>query len=217
MANFDFIAPFYDFLARLVFGDLLLKSQSTYFLRIPSKGATILILGGGSGKILEKLSESIQTANICYVEASQKMLNMALKSTVAERLTIEWIHGTEKDLPKGRKFDFVITPFVLDVFPNEKLGVAMDKLSQHMQENGIWLFTDFNVPDTKWKFLSAGLIRIMYKFFRLVAGLKTQKLPDFDKQFVRIGLKKEEEKYYLFQTIVARIYRRLNGTGSGRL
>ena len=61
--QFDLVAPFYDALSRLVFGDQIVKSQ-THFLHQVQKDDQVLILGGGTGQIFEHAGKA---SRICPV------------------------------------------------------------------------------------------------------------------------------------------------------
>ncbi|HEY9047693.1 MAG TPA: class I SAM-dependent methyltransferase, partial [Ohtaekwangia sp.] len=70
--SFDSIAPVYDMLSRIVFGRSMVKSQRHFLKYIPAE-ASVLILGGGTGWIIQELFAVNNTCTIVYVEASQKM------------------------------------------------------------------------------------------------------------------------------------------------
>jgi ubiquinone/menaquinone biosynthesis C-methylase UbiE len=52
--NFDFIAPYYDFLSKLIFGKRLRIAQTSLLSKIP-RHQRILLVGGGTGWILPEL------------------------------------------------------------------------------------------------------------------------------------------------------------------
>jgi len=54
--RFDRLAPYYDVLANLAFGGAISRSHKQNFHLI-SNGATVLILGGGSGKWLRDIGD----------------------------------------------------------------------------------------------------------------------------------------------------------------
>ena len=80
VSNFDSIAPFYDFLVKLVFGKKIWEAQRTHLNEIPENGS-VLILGGGPGRILESLPANI---NVTYLELSSKMIERAKRIGNAE-------------------------------------------------------------------------------------------------------------------------------------
>src|SRR5689334_3514018 len=54
--NYNSVAFFYDSLNRIVFGNSTIRSQVWLLQQIPAN-ASILVIGGGTGWILEKLAE----------------------------------------------------------------------------------------------------------------------------------------------------------------
>lgn len=181
--NFDRIVPFYDLLANMVYGDSIRMSQVYFLNRIPS-GAKVLILGGGSGWVLHELAKVNKFLRIDYVEASKKMLIKAKRQKDLGFKEINFIHGTEKIL-SSKKYDFVLTPFVLDVFPEDELEAAVLRVKRLLVKNGLWLCVDFNVND---KSLKAKILSfLMIRFFRVVSGLKTTSLFDYFDEIYKAG------------------------------
>ena len=61
--GFDFIAPYYDKLASLVYGNAIKNSQHVFLDRIP-KASRILVVGGGSGVFLSALHQEVPDAHV---------------------------------------------------------------------------------------------------------------------------------------------------------
>jgi len=189
--DFDRIAFAYDRLTKLVFGRYIIDSQKFFLNRIP-EDSSILILGGGTGWILTELFKIKNNVNVCYIEASARMLAMAKeKSTSSQQ--VRFIHGTESDVPSDHKFDCVITNFYLDLFTNESLWVALGKIKESLAPKAQWIATDF-VENQWWQKL---MLRVMYLFFRLTCNIESQKLPDWNKTLHSIGGKRiDSKKFY---------------------
>lgn len=174
--GFDYIAPVYDGLAALVFGNRLRRAQE-YFLPEITTASHVLIMGGGTGHILQTLAGLNRAMEIYYVEASARMLHRA-RRRATHPLTIHWIQGTQDDIPAGLSFDVIITPFFLDMFDHE-LPVVMNRLEQHTHADTRWLATDF-VQHRWWHGL---MLRVMYIFFGWTTGLSTRRLPAWEQYF----------------------------------
>ena len=176
--SFNFVAPFYDFLARLVFGQTLKNAQSTLLPHLPFH-ASILVIGGGSGWILEQVLTRCNPQFVLYLEASERMMAMAKQKTSQhpKRERVIFRCGTENDLQTDECFDVLITPFVLDLFPEEVLmSQLIPRLQNTLHPGGYWLVTDFVPTRIGWHKL---LTRAMYGFFRLMAGVKARRLPNW--------------------------------------
>ncbi|MDX5348143.1 MAG: class I SAM-dependent methyltransferase, partial [Hymenobacteraceae bacterium] len=164
--DFDAVADFYDPLSRLVFGNTIKNAQTCLLQHIP-KTATVLIAGGGTGELLTELLQQHQPVNVVYLEASAKMLHLTKEKlqrlTPAQREQVQLIHGTEASLPNTPDFDVIITPFLLDLFPEEQLQPMMQTLHQNLKPGGKWLVADFQLqPESpRWQKV---LVKSMYLF-----------------------------------------------------
>lgn len=202
--HFDRLAFIYDKLVRLVFGSTLKNAQSHYLPRLPEKGH-LLILGGGSGWILEEIEKVKPALKVDYVEASQKMLNLAKGRKL--KLEVNFIHGNEQMLSSTTKYDALLTPFFLDLFGPLRLLATMSLLDQQLKIGKPWLFVDFYIPQkgVKRRF-AKGLIYVMYRFFRLLCRIDARKLPDFDQAFEVANYEMREETAFYADMIRSRIY-----------
>src|SRR6187402_1340927 len=75
MNGFDRLAPVYDKLAGLVFGKAIVDAQLVFLDRVRA-GDRILILGGGTGWLLEKLLRKQPVCEVWYVESSSRMIEL---------------------------------------------------------------------------------------------------------------------------------------------
>ncbi len=74
--SFDWIAPYYDWLTRLVFGRSIRRAQRHFLGQIPP-GARVLVVGGGTGWLLVDLLKRPAVTHVTYLEASAVMLRLA--------------------------------------------------------------------------------------------------------------------------------------------
>ena len=140
--QFDAVAPYYDLLARTVFGNQIQAAQE-HNLSCIKDGDKILILGGGTGWILRALKNTYQL-KVWYVEASSTMLRLARATTNdLGSHEITFIHGTESDVPPEEKFDIIILNFFLDLYPTNEIVGLMRKLTPALAAEGQLLVTDF--------------------------------------------------------------------------
>lgn len=200
--NFNLIAPVYDKLGRLIFGNNLIDSQKV-MLKHLKEGNHILILGGGSGEILNELDKLKIHLSISYVELSSEMMRRAQARQPFNNLEVNFINQNVQsiDLPKA---DIVITNYFLDVFTLNNLSLIMGKIDQALEASGIWLCTDFRKTNS---FFKNALIKLMYLFFKIFSQLEGTKLQDFEKQFKSLGYKKIDAKFYLGKMIESCAYK----------
>ena len=214
-ASFDQLAGVYDILSYLAFQGNIQRSQQ-YFLPTIPEDADVLFLGGGTGFLLPYLFQLNKIRRITYIEASIQMLTKA-KKTVAtyqkdhpEQLVpiIDFIHGSEKQIPEKALYSAVITNFVLDMYSDHALPHLMQRVHQHVTADAYWLFTDFRVSTRLLHRLwQRPLLSIMFWFFRLTAGLSSQHLPDYTRHFSKLGWHNTQAHSFFGDFIVARVYR----------
>lgn len=188
-SGFDFLVPVYDPLARFVFGKSMVDSQAWFLDRVPL-GSKVLILGGGTGWLLDELQKCNSSCTVWYVEISSGMMKRA-RLRRAKNL-IHFIKGTEESIPIDLKFDVVITNFYLDLFSNETLIQVVSKINTHATSSSVWLVTDF-AHGAWWH---SWLLKIMYLFFRSVCGIEARQLPSWPKKLHDQGWEEISAKFW---------------------
>ena len=208
--SFDRVAPFYDRLARLVFGSSIQRAQRHFLNQVPP-AARVLLVGGGTGWLLPYVLEKPEVAHVTYLEASAVMLALAQQKAHDVRssttASIRWLHGDERQLTPDDRYDVVITNFVLDMYAGTALDQLMERLLNHLHPAGCWLFADFRLSGKQrhrwWQRLMA---QAMYVFFHLAAGINRQELPFYGRHFAALGLRLVREKTFFGDFIVSRVY-----------
>jgi ubiquinone/menaquinone biosynthesis C-methylase UbiE len=210
-SGFHRVAPFYDQLARLIYGDALEQAQRSLLPYLPDQGR-VLVIGGGSGWLLEQLLHTGKQLDILYIDAAPAMLQRAERRYTRfqqpHRCTVSFRLGTESALRPQEQFDVVYTPFLLDLFPPLRLQKLMASLAAALHPTGCWLFTDFwpvRQPLPYWQRL---LIRSMYAFFGVVSGVKARELPDYASQFQRLSYREIYSQSFFSGMVQAKVFRR---------
>ncbi len=208
--GFDFLSPFYDFSVRLFFGNSLDKSQF-FFLKELGPCKSILVFGGGTGKILPVLGDCQLPEKVCYVDLSEKMIAKAKKRPRVRSsngfASVEFVCGSFADIPADSRFDLIITPYVLDCLVEPELFAGMQLLKEKLSTKGKWLFVDFNIPKKgPARYFSWISIRMLYFFFNIVCGLGGRNLPDFSSNFEILRFKLDAEKYFCSGMLTAKVY-----------
>lgn len=163
MRGFDPIAPFYDALKTMVFFGHLDSLQAKAVRLIPD-GSKALVLGGGTGKLLESFGRS----EVTYLELSARMIQRAKK-----RQTSAFVNFVEIDFLEWQsqeRFDVVICPFFLDLFPSGQLIEVIHKIHTHLKAGGELLVIDFNGKSKAW--VHGGLLRAMFFFFYSIEAIE---------------------------------------------
>ncbi|OEK06857.1 class I SAM-dependent methyltransferase [Roseivirga misakiensis] len=196
--NFDHVAPFYDALASFIFGNELEKAQRLLLNDIPP-GSRVLIVGGGSGKILEWLPKDLGLT-VAYVELSAKMIELARKrSFKGKRITY-----LQEDVRKvSGDYDVVIANFFLDCFDQHALPEIIKKLNELLVKDGKLLVTDFSMPTNLRQSL---LLKSMHIFFRIASRLESKKLRDIKHHVLAADFVIRKEKYSSNQLIFSALF-----------
>lgn len=202
--GFDRIARIYDLLNGLVFGKAARQAQ-VHFLPDVAPHATIMILGGGAGWLLQKVIEANPSAEIWYIDASRKMIELSARRT-KESPRIHFIHGTEADIPTDVKWDIVITPFFLDLFREESLDGLIYRIGQSLADKGSWLASDFVNGKPWWQRV---LLRAMYTVIHLMCGIEAKNLPDWQSCLHRQGFIKSKSQFFYGGFIESTVFHKI--------
>jgi ubiquinone/menaquinone biosynthesis C-methylase UbiE len=203
-ANYNNSAWFYDRLSRLVYGRALVNSQ-VYLLNFVPANSRILIVGGGTGWILDELTKIHPAGlNITYVEISANMLALSQKRTTGQN-EVTFINDAVENVKLTAGFDVVITPFLFDNFLDETVDIVFNHLHNLLKPGGLWLNADFQLTGRWWQNV---LLKSMFIFFRLLCGIEASRLPAIEKRFNTAGYSVIEDKTFFWDFIVARVYRK---------
>jgi len=202
--NYDNSASFYDCLSRLVFGKALVNAQVCFLPHIPAD-ASILIIGGGTGWILEEIAKILPKGlHITYVEISAKMMTISRKRNVGNN-HVEFINMAIEEVKVSNSFDVIITPFLFDNYTEPALPVTFTHIHQMLKPGGMWLNTDFRLTGKWWQFV---MLKSMLLFFKLLCGVESWRLPDVGKQFSGAGYQLIEQKSFYKDFVVTGMYRK---------
>lgn len=202
-SNYDNSAWFYDRLSRLVYGKALINAQ-VYLLPYVPPNSNVLIVGGGTGWILEELASIHPTGlNITYVEISAKMMALSKKRNCGGNKAT-FITQPIEEVNFDEQFDVVITPFLFDNFKEYTLQKVFKHLQHALKPGGLWLNTDFQLTGKWWQNV---LLKSMFLFFRAICGIETSVLPDIEQQFKQHGYTVFAEKTFFGEFVVSAVYK----------
>ncbi|MEP6684071.1 MAG: class I SAM-dependent methyltransferase [Parafilimonas sp.] len=188
--NYNGIARFYDVISRIVYQNAIVKAQ-VFLIQFIKANDKVLIVGGGTGWILEEISKLNQlNISIVYVEKSSAMIALA-KSKKYKNIKVDFIEKGIEEYISALQFDIIITPFLFDNFLKNKIDFVFQKLNTLINLKGIWLYADFVNDRTNKKLWQRFLLKTMYLFFRVTANIETQELinmqPYFEKDYALLS------------------------------
>ncbi|MEP0986231.1 class I SAM-dependent methyltransferase [Ekhidna sp.] len=183
--DFDFVAPIYDRLSKLVFGKSLIKAQA-YHLKVIGDKDRVLILGGGTGKLLEFIPKS---GELDFVEMSHRMLDRAKRKKFHRSINL--IHTDFLEFNTDKKYDVIICPFFLDCFEIQGLTKVIAKIRSQLKPDGKLIITDFERSN-----INSFILKIMLIFFKLFSKLETNRLLDIRAILKENGFNESETSFY---------------------
>ncbi len=206
--NYDAIANFYDTLSRIVFQKSIVHAQ-IFLLKHITANSRILIVGGGTGWVLEELSKIYaERIEITYVEKSEKMIALSKQKNL-QRNNVEFVNEGIEEFSTEKKFDVVFTAFLFDNFQPAKIEFVFAKLNQLLKPGGLWLYADFTKDKTSSEWWQKILLKAMYLFFKVTCNIETQTLVDMTPYFSGSHNIVSAKRFYS-NFIKAVVYRKTN-------
>jgi ubiquinone/menaquinone biosynthesis C-methylase UbiE len=190
-SGFDRLAGIYRTLEFVAFGRDLERARFEHLGRL-SGCRSILLMGEGDGRCVERLSRLAPQARITCVDSSPGMIARASRRLLGPAAgRVEFICADALSYtPKPGAFDAVATLFFLDCFTAAEVESIVDRLRPAMRPGASWLFADFALPArgaARWR--ARVWLAVLYFFFRIGAGLRASKLPPSEEILERAGWK----------------------------
>lgn len=203
-ANYDNSAWFYDRLSRLVYGRAIINSQ-LYLLKYVPANSAILIVGGGTGWILEEITNVNPSGlSITYVEISANMMALSKKRNTGNNI-VTYINDAIENVESNDMFDAVITPFLFDNFTEATLQKVFTRIHNRLKPRGTWLNNNFQLTGKWWQ---QWLLKSMFIFFRMICGIEAKKLPAIKEQFEKYGYLPIDARTFFDGFILGDVYQK---------
>jgi len=210
--NFDKVIPVYDFFKTvLLFGSI----QRCQYHHLPflKESKNLLVIGGGTGKIIEKIHECCNLETMLYVDSSAKMVQEAKRFSKAKVTRIydriDFQTADVLSLSGNCEFDAIIAPFVLDCFTDEQLDLLGSILQTWLAPGGLFLFSDFHESRGSMtsRIFSRSITRPLYFTLNALCGLNISRLPDFDQCFHKLPLDVLQESSFFSGVLMSKVFR----------
>ncbi len=187
--GYDWLAPIYDRLAQLVFGQRLQIAQAQHLHHL-SPGSKVVIVGGGSGSILDVIAKlPVPPGTIYYIDSSPRMIalakqRLAVGNDAASAQSVHFIDASADRWQPPEPVDALLTPFFLDCFDGVRLAQMLDHLHQWLRPDGLWLVTDFIKSD---RIIHRITMAAMFAFFRFTTALQSRQLENYGAKITALG------------------------------
>lgn len=205
--NYDPLARYYDFLSRLIYGRTQIDAQIQMLDQV-RPGDRLLIVGGGTGWILEKLAEMYpEGLQITYVDPSRVMMRLARRRRRGG-LSISFVQQPIEEFTTGGRFDCILTGFLFDNFRQEHVEGIIRRLDALLVNGGYWLNADFYYTPkggTWWQWL---MLHSMYWIIGSICRVEASKLPDMEVCFAAVGYEVVRRAFYYQGFIQGVVYRK---------
>jgi len=173
------------------------------------------VLGDGDGRFLARLMRQNPALRADAVDISTAMLallreNCRMASTEADRRlnthradALEFVTG-----PNGaRTYDLVATHFFLDCLTQPEVEALSHGVRARVTEGALWVVSDFSVPAGAMRLPAKLLIRGLYLAFRILTGLRVDRLPDHAAALSEAGFVRVERHESLRGVLFSEIWR----------
>ena len=170
------------------------------FLHIIPDNAKILVVGGGTGKIIIYLEDLSCQLEIDFVEPSANMIKRA-KKRQASHLQVYFHHHPILELETA-DYDVIFTNFFFDQFSQDQAQLIVQHLKPKLRPNGSLIFSDFVNTNYFWDRL---ITRLMFYFFQITANIRVNTLPCYNSLFSELGFNENSSKK-ISRNIIATTY-----------
>ncbi|SFU03455.1 Methyltransferase domain-containing protein [Algoriphagus locisalis] len=182
--QYSLLAPFYNRLTKLVFGEDLTLAKRHFVENI--EGRKVLIIGGGDGLAYQSFQNHLSGE---YWEISRAMLQKAEVNLEESGLSFHLgFFQAEKE------FDEVWLHFVLDTMLDEEIESLLREIRKSLKPQGTIHLADFFSPQNFFQRIKQGS---MIGFFRIAANHKRKNLPDYEAILENQNWVKMAEKDFL--------------------
>jgi ubiquinone/menaquinone biosynthesis C-methylase UbiE len=175
----------------------------------------VLILGEGDGRFVARLAAHYPDITIDVFDTSREMLRLARQrihtAGISPSSSIAFHHEDARTASfPDSAYDLVVTHFFFDVFSAAELSPLIHRVAQALRPNGIWLISEFDLPEGGARRLFARFwIRVMYLFFRCATGLRNQRLPDWRQQLTAAGFHPRTQQHLANGFLASELWERV--------
>jgi len=205
--NYDPLARYYDFLSRLVYGRTQVDAQIQMLDQV-RPGDKLLIVGGGTGWILETLAALYPDGlQITYVEPSKVMIRLARRRKRGGH-NVSFVELPIEQFFTEERFDCILTGFLFDNFNQEHTEATIRALDTVLVDGGHWLNADFYYTakrGTWWQWL---MLQSMYWVIGGIVRVEAHKLPNMEACFGAVGYAVVRRTFYFRGFIQGVVYRK---------
>ena len=198
-ANFDRIARLYRWAEYFTLGPLLTRTRE-HFLPQMQGAQRALLLGDGDGRFTAAILRRNATLQAHAVDTSAAMLHLLRTRSVRDG-TASRLRTTQSsvlDIRAEADTDLLVTHFFLDCLTQAEIAVLASRFATEVRSGCLWVISEFGLPRHRLlRPLAAIYIRLLYLAFRVLTGLRPNRLPDPGRALGKAGFERlaREERF----------------------
>jgi hypothetical protein len=215
--NFNSIARLYRWLEYLTVGRSLERCRNHFLTQTPSsfEGRTrALVLGDGDGRFLARLMQQNPSLDADAVDTSSAMLHLLCQRCLSQSPTAALhlkTHHTDAlsflITSPPVTYDLVVTHFFLDCLSQSELIALTASVTPNLAPGALWLVSDFRIPSGPMRLPAKMLVSFLYFAFRMITGLRTNRLPDHIAALSTAGFNLQARRFSIFGILVTELWR----------
>ena len=211
--NCDFIAPWYEPVEHLCFGQALQRRRTAYLEKLGDSRRAISF-GEGDGRFTAALLRSNPHLEVIAVDASRRMQQIAARRVAmmgeSFRERAEF-HCAEIDTfdPGSAKYDLIATHFFFDCFSTDATREVIQRIAGWAAPRAQWVVSEFHQPPGRLgRFWTGAIIRGLYAAFRVTTGLRVVRLPNYHAALVSAGFKLRRQEFACGGLLISELWER---------
>ena len=140
--------------------------------------SNVLMFGDGDGRFAARLLAAEPDVQVTAVDSSIGMLRLLAQRCSRSRDRLLVRRADAREYVPERCPDLVVTHFFLDCLTDDEVKALARRLRPLLAENAVWIVSEFCVPAGWLRWPAWAAIRSLYFAFRLLTGLRVNRLPN---------------------------------------
>ena len=208
LPDFDRVARAYRWLEYGSLGPLLERTRECHLSRLSHCSRYALVLGDGDGRFTARLLANAPKVTVEAVDLSGVMLALLRQRCAASHDRLHTFQQDARTFTPNRQPDLVVTHFFLDCLTQREVDALVTRLTPQLASGALWLVSDFRIPTGVLRWPAWIYIRALYLAFRILTGLRTNRLPNHAAAFERCGFTRVATERRMFGILTSEVWQR---------
>ncbi len=212
--SFDGVARPYRWLEYVTLGRALEQCRFRMLPQVRERRQA-LVLGDGDGRAVQMLLDETPALSVDTVDTSAVMLGLLrsrCRSAVEAGRLRTHCEAAEEFAGRLRagdgRYDLVTTHFFLDCLSSAAVEGLVRQVVAAMTEDGVWVVSEFRIPQGWLRGPATVLVRGLYAAFRVLTGLRVSELPEYEAAMRAAGMQRVERRLSLGGILTSELWAR---------